>query len=128
MDHDAHEVEQQLLHEPVQLRMGTDEESGRCASVDTEKWRRQGYGAGCARSVKASRALYADHGPCVAARPRLRKDFTALLRASRSVRGRICTGVVQADAPRYGTDRALSWPAGSEGGLSVARPGSRRGS
>jgi catalase (peroxidase I) len=41
LDHDAYEVEQQLLHQPVQLRMGTDEESGRCASVDTEKWRRQ---------------------------------------------------------------------------------------
>ena len=42
MDHHADEVEQQFLHEPVQLRLGTDEESGRRASVDTEKWRRQG--------------------------------------------------------------------------------------
>ena len=76
------QVEQQLLRQPVQLRMGTDQEPGRCASVDTEEWRRQRYGAGCARSVKASCAIHADHGPRPAVRPGLRKDFTALLRAS----------------------------------------------
>ena len=31
LDHHAHEVEQQLLREPVRLRMGTHEEPGRCA-------------------------------------------------------------------------------------------------
>ena len=35
--HDADEVEQQLLREPVRLRMGTDQEPGRCASVETEE-------------------------------------------------------------------------------------------
>ncbi len=50
----------------------------------TEEWRRRRYGAGCARSVKASRAIHADHGPLLAVRPCLRKDFTALLRASAS--------------------------------------------
>ena len=33
LDHHAHEVEQQLLREPVRLRMGTHEEPGRCAAV-----------------------------------------------------------------------------------------------
>ena len=82
LDHDADEVEQQLLREPVRLRMGTDQEPGRRASVDTEEWRWRRYGAGCARSVEASRPIHADHGPRLAVRPGLRKDFAALLRAS----------------------------------------------
>src|ERR1700733_2443445 len=126
MDHDAHEVEQQLLHEPVQLRMGTDEESGRRASVDAEKWRRQGYGAGCARSLKASRTIDADHGPRLAVRSGLRKDFAALPRAPGSICGRVCQSMVQADAPRHGTDPALPWPARSEGTSDLARSCSRR--
>ena len=76
-----------------------------------------GYGAGCARSLEASRALHADHGPRLAVRPCLRKDFAALLRASGSVRRRVCAGMVQADAPRHGADLALPWPARSEGAL-----------
>ena len=75
LDHHADEVEQQLLREPVRLRMGTDQEPGRCASVDAEKWRRRRYGAGCARSVKASRAIHADHRPLLAVRSCLRKRF-----------------------------------------------------
>ena len=65
--------------------------------------------------VKASRAIHADHRPRLAVRSCLRKDFAALLRASGSVRRRVCPGVVQADAPRHGPDRALSRPARSEG-------------
>ena len=48
--------------------MGTDQEPGRCASVDTEEWRGRRYGAGCAQWFQASRAVHADH------RPRLRFD------------------------------------------------------
>ena len=81
----------------------------------TEKWRGRGYGAGCARSVKTSCAIHADYRPRAAIRPCLRKDFTAFLRASGSIRGCVCPGVVQADAPRHGPDRALSRPARSEG-------------
>src|ERR1700731_5362553 len=105
--------------------MGTYKEPGRCASMETEEWLGQWYRAGCARSVKASRALHADHGPRVAVRPCLRKDFTALLRASGSVRRRVCPGVVQADTPRHGPDRALSRHARSEGAAAVARPDPR---
>ena len=78
LDHHAHQVEQQLLQEPVRLRMGTDEEPGRCAPVEAEGRRRRRYRAGCARPVQASRALHADHGPLPAVRPCLRKDFAAL--------------------------------------------------
>src|SRR4029077_16486207 len=105
--------------------MGTDEESGRCASVDAEKWRGQRYGAGCARSVKASCAIHADHRPRLAVRPCLRKNFTAVLRAPRSVRRRVCPGMVQADASRHGPDRALSPPPGSDGAADMARPDPR---
>ena len=54
LDHHAHEVEQQLLREPVRLRMGTDEEPGRCESVDAEGWRGRRHGAACPRPVEAS--------------------------------------------------------------------------
>ena len=74
--------EQQLLLEPVRLRMGTDQEPGRCVSVETEAWRRRRYGAGPVRQVEASRALHAHHGPRPAVRPSLRKDLEALLRES----------------------------------------------
>ena len=115
LDHHADEVEQQLLLEPVRLRMGTDEEPGRCASVEAEAWRGRRHRAGCPRPVEASRAVHADHGPRPAVRPCLRKDFEALSRESGSVRGRIRPGVVQADAPRHGPARALSRPARSAG-------------
>ena len=108
--------------------MGTDQEPGRCASVETEAWRRRRYGAGCARSVKASRSIHADHRPRLAVRPCLRKDFKALPRESRSVRRRVCPGVVQADAPRHGPDRPLSRPPRSEGAAAVAGPDPRCGS
>ena len=52
LDHHAHEVEQQLLREPVRLRMGTDEEPGRCASVEAEERRRRRHRAACARPVE----------------------------------------------------------------------------
>ena len=98
----ADEVEQQLLLEPVRLRMGTDEEPGRCASVDAEGWRGRRHRAGCPRPVEASRAVHADHGPRAAVRPCLREDLEALPRESGSVRGRLRPGLVQADAPRHG--------------------------
>ena len=37
LDHDADEVEQQLLREPVRLRMGADQEPGRRAAVDSRR-------------------------------------------------------------------------------------------
>ena len=83
LDHHADEVEQQLLREPVRLRMGTDEEPGRRASVEAE----EGAGAGTvparARSVEAHRAVHADHRPRAAVRPGLRKDLAALPGESR---------------------------------------------
>ena len=54
LDHHADEVEQQLLREPVRLRMGADEEPGRRAAVDAEGRRGRRHGAGRARPVEAA--------------------------------------------------------------------------
>ena len=50
LDHHADEVEQQLLREPVRLRMGADEEPGRRAPVGGQGRRRDD--PACARSVE----------------------------------------------------------------------------
>ncbi len=105
--------------------MGTDEEPGRCASVDAEEWRRRRHRAACARPVEADRAFHADHRPRPAVRPGLRKDLAALPGESGSVRRRVRPGVVQADAPRHGPARALSRPGGSRGRTHLAGPHSR---
>ena len=122
LDHDAHEVEQQLPREPVRLRVGTHEEPGRCASVEAEEWRRRRHRAACARPLEANRAFHAHHRPRPAVRPCLRKNLAALLGESRSVRRRVRPGVVQADAPRHGPARALSRPGGSCGRTHLAGP------
>ena len=123
LDADADEVEQPLLRQPVQLRMGADEEPGRRASVEGE--RRRGHDPGRLRQVEEACADHADHGPRAAVRPGLREDLAALLRASGSVRGRVCPRLVQAHAPRHGSDRALSRPARAEGDADLAGPDPR---
>src|SRR4030088_1145570 len=117
---DADEVEQPLLRQPVQQRMGADEEPGRCAAVEGERRRR--HDTGRLRQVEEACADHADHGPLAAARPGLRADFETILRASGSVRGRVCPGVVQAHAPRHGPDRTLPGPPRAEGAADLAGP------
>ena len=78
LDHDADQVEQQLLREPVRLRMGADQEPGRRPAVGGEGC--AGIGAGRARSVEASQADHADDRPVAAVRPGLREDLAALPR------------------------------------------------
>ena len=94
------------------------------------QWKAKGrrrHDSGRPRPIEAARADHADDGSLAAARSDLRKDLAALLREPASVRGRVCPGVVQADAPRHGPDRALSRAARSEGGTGVARPDPRCG-
>ena len=57
------------------LRMGADQEPGRSEPVEAEGRRRQWYRAGSARSVKASRAVHADHGSRPARRSCSMKRF-----------------------------------------------------
>ncbi len=64
LDDHAHEVEHQLLLEPVRVRMGADEEPGRRASVDGQGCRRDDSRR--ARPVEEARADHADHGPLAA--------------------------------------------------------------
>ena len=74
------------------------------------------------RPVEEACADHADHGPLAAVRPGLREDLAALLRASGPVRGRVRPRVVQAHAPRHGSDRALPRPARAEGDADLAGP------
>src|SRR5208337_1249656 len=105
-------MEQLLLREPVQVRMGTDEEPGWCPSVGGKRG-----GCGCSRCagpIEEAPADHADHRPVAAFRSGLRKDFAALPGESQSVFGRIRPGVVQADASRHGTAHTLPWTGGPE--------------
>ena len=52
LDHDADEVEQQLLREPVRLRVGADEEPRRRAAVGGQGRRRCRHHPACARHVE----------------------------------------------------------------------------
>ena len=79
-----------------------------------------GHHPGRARSVEKARADHADHRSVAAARPGLREDLAALLRASGSVRGRLRPRLVQAHASRHGPARALSRPARAEGEADLA--------
>src|SRR5882757_11288042 len=100
--------------------MGADEEPGRCAAVEGE--RRGCHDPGCLRQVEEACTDHAYHRPVAAARPGVREDLAALLRASGSVRGRVCPRVVQAYAPRHGSDPTLPRPAGAEGDADLAGP------
>ena len=98
--------------------MGADPEPGRRLSVGGE--RRGSHRSGPLRSGEAARADHADDGPVAADGPGVREDLATLLRASGPVRRRFRPRVVQADAPRHGSDRALSRPARSEGDADLA--------
>ena len=125
LDHDADEVEQQLLREPVRLRMGADQEPGRRASVEAEERRGRRHGAGRARPVEAHAPTMLTTDLVAAVRPGLREDLAALPREPGSVRRRLRPGVVQADAPRHGPARALPRPGGPDGGADLAGPDPR---
>src|SRR5215470_2151999 len=116
-------MEQPFLREPLQQRMGADQEPGRRISVEGEKWRL--HDPGCARQVEEACANHADHGSLAAHGPDLREDIAALLRASGPVRGRVCPRVVQTHTPRYGPDPALPRPARAEGDPDLAGPDPR---
>ena len=90
-----------------------------------KQWKAKGAAAtipGRLRHVEEACADHADDGPVAAVRPGLREDLAALLRASGPVRGRVCPRLVQAHAPRHGSDRALPRPARAEGDADLAGP------
>ena len=94
-----------LLRQPVQQRMGADEEPGRCAPVEGERCRR--HDPGCLRQVEEACADHADHGPLTAARSCIREDLAALLRTPRAVRG--CVRAARGSSSRIATwDRSCA--------------------
>ena len=113
LDHDADAVEQQLLREPVRLRMGADQEPGRRAAVGGQGRATRSFPHAHDPSKK-HRADHADHRPVAALRPGLREDLAPLPREPRPVRRRLRARLVQAHAPRHGAARALPRP-GSAG-------------
>ena len=125
LDDHADAVEQQLLREPVRLRVGADEEPGRRAPVEAEGRRGRRHGAGRARPGEAHRADHADHRPLAALRPGLREDLAALPGEPGPVRRRLRPRLVQADPPRHGPARALPRPGGAGGGADLAGPDPR---
>ena len=117
---DADQVEQPLLRQPVQARMGADQEPGRRPAVEGEE--RAGRHSGCVRQVEEARADHADDRPVAAHGSRLREDLAALPRASGGVRRCLRARVVQAHPSRHGADPALSRPARAEGDADLAGP------
>ena len=111
MDHDPDEVEQQLLRQPVRLRLGAHEEPGRCSPVDAQGRSGSGHRAGCPRSIEEARSDDAHDGPRPEGGPELREDLEALPRGPEGLRRRVRPGLVQADPPRHGAGVALPGPA-----------------
>ncbi len=114
---DPDQVGQRLLREPVQVRVGADEEPRRRQPVDPQEPRGAGDRAGCTRPVEAARSDDGDDRHRDDRRPGLQGDLEALPREPRRVRRRLRPGVVQAAAPRHGTRRPLPRPVGPEGEL-----------
>ena len=74
----ADDVGQQLLRDPVRLRVGADQEPRRRAPVEAEGRRRRRHRARRPRPVRARTPDDADDGPRAAVRPGLRADLAAL--------------------------------------------------
>ena len=111
LDQQPDQVGQRVPREPVQVRVGADDEPRRREAVDAEESRGARHRAGCARSVEAARADDADDGPGAEGGSDLRADREALPREPGPARRRVRQGLVQAAAPRHGSpSRATSGP------------------
>ncbi len=115
-------VGQQLLRQPLRLRVGAGQESRRCDAVDPEGCVGGRHRAGRPRSGEAACPHDAHDGPRTAGRPGLRPDLEALPRAPGGVRRRLREGVVQADAPRHGPVHAGPRRVGPTRAAAVAGP------
>ena len=124
LDDRSRGLDPQLSREPVWLRVGTDPEPRRRGAVEAGRRRCSEHGAGRPRPVQAARADDAYHRSCTEGRPGLSRDHVALARQPGGVRRRVRAGVVQADAPRPGSDLALPRRLGARSGIHVAGPDS----
>ena len=103
--------------------MGADREPRRRQAVDAEGRGGQGHRARRPRSVEAARADDAHDRPRAARGSGLRPDHQALPREPGGARRGVREGLVQAAAPRHGTDLALPRSL-DRGAAAVAGPGS----
>ena len=108
LDAHADDVGQQLLRDPLRLRVGPDQEPGRRLAVGPDRPRSRGRRPRRARPVEAARAGHAHHGPRAADGPDLRADLPALPGEPGRVRRRLRAGLVQADPPRHGAQAAAT--------------------
>jgi hypothetical protein len=107
--------------------MGPGQESRRSTAVGSYRPRRSGSCTGRPRSVKKTRPDHVHDGPRTEDGSNLCANLQALPREPTGIRGGLCEGMVQIDAPRHGADLA-------EPGLTrpcraavVARPRARSG-
>ena len=120
-------VGQQLLREPVRLRVGADQEPGRRVPVASRRTAAADDTVPDAHDPSKRHAPDDAHdGPGAAVRSDLRADLAALPREPRPVRRRLRQGVVQADPPRHGTRLALPRSGGPRRAADLAGPGPRR--
>ena len=120
LDADAHAVEQQVLREPVRVRMGAGEVA--CRRPPMGRQERAGGRAARARPHPQAAPQDADHRPVAALRSDLRADLQALPGESAGVRRCVRAGVVQADPSRHGPARALPGSGSAQGRTDLAGP------
>ena len=99
LDRHPDHVGQQLLPDPVRLRVGADPEPGGRASVAAEGRRRGGYRPRPPGPVGSPVPDDADDRPLAPVRPDLRADLAAFHGGPGCVRGRLRPRLVQADPP-----------------------------
>ncbi len=121
-----HHLGHGLLQGAVQVRVGTDQEPRRRATVA-----RQGRGAGRhdprrARSVEEARADDDDGRHVAALRPGLREDLAPLPGPPGRICRRLRPRLVQADAPRHGAQEPVPRPRSAGRRPDLAGPGARR--
>ena len=125
LDEHPGELGQQVLRDPVRLRVGVGEEPRGSVAVEAEGRRRGRHGARRARPIGDPRPDDADDRPLAPPRPGLRADLAALPREPRGARRRLRPCLVQAHPPRHGSRIALPRSRGPGRGAAVAGPRAR---
>ena len=125
VDVPPHALGQRVLPHPLRVRVGAHAQPGRRPPVAPDQRRRRRHGAAGALE-RPSRAAHADERPGAAHRSRVRRHLAPLQGRPRGVRRRVRPRLVQADAPRHGSDRPLPRTRGAGRGAALAGPRSRR--
>ena len=119
-------VGQQLLRDPVRLRVGAHEEPGRRAPVDPDRPGRGDAPSPTRTTRRRPTRRRCSRPTCAALRPGLRADLAPLPREPGRVRRRVRPRLVQADPPRHGPESRYLGPEVPAEELHLAGPGPRR--